>query len=87
MIVKDQLVEDKKKKQPLRHDLVDGQQSFLARYHSELLTEMDPDCFLRHSEIPDLLTIRLDFIRDFKNCLKLLSSEDHADFVEELEKD
>ena len=42
---------------------------------------------MRHSEIPDKLHIKLDFIRDFKNCLKLLSDEDYADYVEELEKD
>ena len=48
---------------------------------------MDPEIFLRHSEISDTYHIRLDFLRDFKNCLKLLNREDHSDFTEELEKD
>jgi len=26
-------------------------------------------------------------LRDFKNCLGLLSKEDHSNFIEELEKD
>ena len=43
--------------------------------------------FLRHSEIPDTLHLRIDFLRDFRNCLGLLSSEKHAEFVNELERD
>jgi hypothetical protein len=31
--------------------------------------------------------IRLDFLRDFKNNLELLSIEDQADFTEALERD
>ncbi len=67
--------------------LIDGQTSFLARYQAESLNEFDPDTFLRHSEIPDSYFIRLDFLRDFNNCLKLLSQQDHAEYIEELEKD
>lgn len=85
-MVKDNLINDPKNRN-LKHDLVDGNQSFLARYKSELLNELDQETYLRHSEIPDKLHIRLDFIRDFKNCLKLLSDQDYADYVEELEKD
>jgi hypothetical protein len=66
---------------------VDGSQTFLNRYHAETLNQLDPETFLRHSEISDTYHIRLDFLRDFKNCLRLLSKEDHCDFIEELEKD
>ena len=31
--------------------------------------------------------MRLDFLRDFKNCLELLSLEDHVDFTEAIESD
>ena len=78
-----------KKKDPQDKNvvLIDGQTSFLARYQAESVNEFDPDAFLRHSEIPDTYYIRLDFLRDFNNCLKLLSSQDHAEYIEELEKD
>jgi hypothetical protein len=59
----------------------------LARYERETLNSLDPEIFLRHSEIPDLMHIRIDFLRDFKNCLALLSKEDHCEFTEALEKD
>jgi len=59
----------------------------MARYHAESLNQLDPETFLRHSEIPDKFHIRLDFLRDFKNCLGLLSKQDHCEYSEELEKD
>jgi len=31
--------------------------------------------------------MKIEFLRDFKNCLKLLSYEKHAEFVNALEKD
>jgi hypothetical protein len=59
----------------------------MQRHHSETLQQLDPEVFMRHSEISDTYHIRLDFLRDFKNCLKLLSKEEYCEFVEELEKD
>lgn len=87
--MKDSLVQPKnlKRKKDVKNEIVDGHHSFLARYQAELLNQLDPETFLRHSEISDTLHIRLDFLRDFKNCLSLLSKEDHCDFTEELEKD
>jgi hypothetical protein len=52
-----------------------------------VLNELDPDLFLRHSEIPDTMHIRLDFLRDFKNCLNLLSSQMYSEFINELDAD
>ena len=59
----------------------------MSQLCSESLQQLDPEVFLRHSEIPDTLHLRLDFLRDFRNCLSLLSKEKHAEFVNELEKD
>lgn len=91
IIVKDNLVKKTSKKKDTPQDksvvLIDGQTSFLARYQAESLNEFDPETFLRHSEISDSFFIRLEFLRDFNNCLKLLSKQDHAEFKEELEKD
>ena len=33
------------------------------------------------------MTLRLDFLRDFRNCLKLLTPDMYAEFVDELDKD
>lgn len=42
---------------------------------------------MRHSEIQDVVYLRLDYLRDFKNCLKLLSNQDHVEFTEAIERD
>ena len=42
---------------------------------------------MRHSEIPDTMYIKLDFLRDYKNCLKLISKVDHLEYVDLLESD
>lgn len=89
IIVRDTVPKDKKKSKKVenKNEIVDGNSSFLARYNAETLNQLDPEVFLRHSEIADTYHIRLDFLRDFKNCLRLLSKEDHSDYTEELEKD
>ena len=44
--------------------------------------------FMRHGDIEDIdFKIRLDFLRDFKNKLSLLSCEDEVVFREQLERD
>lgn len=89
IIVRDTVPKDKKKsrKVDFQNEIVDGNSSIFARYNAETLNQLDPDVFLRHSEIADTYHIRLDFLRDFWNCLRLLSKEDHCDYIEELEKD
>ena len=90
IIVRDTMRKDKKKSKKAdsnKNEIVDGNSSFLARYNAETLSQLDPEVFLRHSEIADTYHVRLDFLRDFKNCLRLLSKEDHCDYIEELERD
>ena len=49
---------------------------------------MDQSVFLRHGDIDDVdFKIRLDFLRDFKNKLGLLSQDDEIVFREQLERD
>ena len=44
--------------------------------------------FMRHGDIDNVdFKIRLDFLRDFKNKLHLLTSEDEVVFREMLERD
>jgi hypothetical protein len=67
IIVRDTVPKDKKKsrKVDFQNEIVDGNSSILARYNAETLNQLDPDVFLRHSEIADTYHIRLDFLRDF----------------------
>lgn len=44
--------------------------------------------FMRHGDIDDVeFKVRLDFLRDFKNKLQLLTSEDEVVYREMLERD
>ena len=67
--------------------LVDGDRSAMAQLYHDSLQIQDPDVFLRHSEISDSMTLRLGFLRDFRNCLRLLTPDMYAEFVDELDKD
>jgi hypothetical protein len=43
---------------------------------------------MRHGDIDDVeFKIRLDFIRDFRNVLNLLTKEDEVSFIEQLARD
>ena len=56
--------------------------------HNESVSSLDQTIFMRHGDIDDVeLKVRLDFIRDFRNLLKLLSKEDEVVFIEQLERD
>ena len=77
----------KQNSDPSEVKIVDGTTSYLAKQQLETLNDLDQETFLRHSEIQDTVYLRLDFLRDFKNCLELLSLEDHVDFTEAIESD
>ena len=49
---------------------------------SEIKTvnRMDPSVFLRHSDITDTMTVKIDFVRDIRNHLKLLSADEHQEY-------
>ena len=64
----------KQNSEPGEIKIVDGTTSFLAKQQLETLNDLDQETFLRHSEIQDTVYLRLDYLRDFKNCLKLLSN-------------
>lgn len=52
------------------------------------MNQLDNVSFLRHGDIDDqVFGIKLDFIRDFRNKLGLLSAEDSIEFMESLERD
>lgn len=43
---------------------------------------------MRHGDIDDIVfKVKLDFIRDFRNVLGLLSDEDSIEFMDQLERD
>ena len=43
---------------------------------------------MRHGDIDDInVRVKLEFIRDFKNKLRLLSEEDECVYVDQLERD
>ncbi len=79
IIVQDRLLQKNSKQKGQNSNEVshiDGNTSFMARYQNETLNDFDQESFLRHSEISESIFIRLDFLRDFKNNLELLSLED-----------
>ena len=52
------------------------------------MATLDESMFMRHGDIDDVdFKIRLDFLRDFKNKLGLLTCEDEVIFREMLERD
>ena len=52
------------------------------------VNQLDNVSFLRHGDIDDqVFKVKLDFIRDFRNVLGLLSMEDSIEFMEQLERD
>ena len=49
---------------------------------------MDNSVFMRHGDIDEVdFKVRIDFLRDFKNKLGLLTEEDEVTFREQLERD
>ena len=52
------------------------------------MATIDHSVFLRHGDIDDVdFKIRIDFLRDFKNKMSLLTIEEEILFREELERD
>ena len=49
---------------------------------------MDPAIFMKHGDIDDQdVKIKLEFIRDFRNVLGLLSDIEESEYVDQLERD
>ena len=63
--------------------MINGDESYFSKLHNESMSSMDKSIFMRHGDIDDVdFKIRLDFLRDFKNKLQLLSEEDEILFRE-----
>ena len=68
--------------------LIDGEDTYYSRMHNETLDSLDSTTFLRHGDIADIdFKVQLNFLRDFRNCLQLLSTEDEVCYIEQLERD
>ena len=63
--------------------LIDGEDTYYSKMHNDTLDCLDNTTFLRHGDIADVdFKVQLNFLRDFKNCLKLLTIEDEVCFAE-----
>ena len=72
----------------INEKLINGDDSYYSKLQNETVQSLDQSVFLRHSDIDDVdFKIRLDFLRDFKNKLGLLSKHDEIVFREQLERD
>ncbi len=68
--------------------LINGDDSYYSKMQNDTLSTLDSSMFMRHGDIEDIdFKIRLDFLRDFKNKLSLLSREDEVVYREQLERD
>ena len=67
---------------------LDGDETYFSRMQSQTVNQLDNVSFLRHGDIDEqTFRIKLDFVRDFRNVLNLLSVEDSIDYMECLERD
>ena len=67
---------------------LDGEDTYFSRTQAQSVNQLDNVSFLRHGDIDEqIFGIKLDFIRDFRNVLGLLSSNDSIEFMEQLERD
>ena len=68
--------------------LINGDDSYFSRMQNETLSTKDTSLFMRHGDIDTIdFKVRIDFLRDFKNKLGLLSTEDEVLYSECLERD
>ena len=71
----------------IQNGIVDGSATYLNAVNNQAVNYKDPEVFMRHADIKEVFRIKIDFLRDFKNCLKLLSDSDYFSYVEQLESD
>lgn len=68
--------------------LIDGDDTYHSKLYNETLNSLDQTTFLRHGDISDVdFKVQLNFIRDFKNLLELITKDEEIIFVEQLERD
>lgn len=80
------LPQQKSNKQEER--FINGDDTMYSQMQNETISTLDESMFMRHGDIDNVdFKIRLDFLRDFKNKLHLLTSEDEVVFREMLERD
>ena len=67
---------------------INGDDTIYSQLQNETMSTLDESMFMRHGDIDEVdFKVRLDFLRDFNNKLKLLTDEDEVVFREMLERD
>ena len=66
-----------------RERFIDGDDTYYSNLQNETLNSLDQTSFLRHGDISGVdFKVQMNFIRDFKNCLQLITKEEEIIFVE-----